>query len=499
MRIYKPSLALLTDLYEITMAYGYWKRQMASDEAVFHLFFRKKPFEGGYAIAAGLEPVIEYLESWRFDSSDLDFLAQMKAPTGVPMFEEGFLRYLEDLSFSCDVMGMREGEVVFPYEPLLRIQGPLLQAQLLETPLLTLTNFPTLIATKAARISLAAEGDSILEFGLRRAQGIDGGLSAARAAFIGGCAATSNTLAGKVYGIPVRGTHAHSWIMAFDHEKEAFQAYAEALPDNCVFLVDTYDTLDGVAHAIEVGKWLKARGKPFLGIRLDSGDIDYLSKESRKLLDAAGFPEAQIYASNELCETLIRDLKAQGAKVAVWGVGTHLVTGQSQPALGGVYKLSAIRKQGETKWKYRLKLSERMKKISDPGIIQVRRFSLPENGGYRADALYDEGTDLSHGCSIVDPIDPTRRRKIGEEMVGRDLLVPIFEKGKRVYDLPTLPDIQAYAASQLAQFDNSIKRLHFPHSYPVGMEEAYYQMKLEMIDAKRKELEKSPSYRRCAE
>ncbi len=485
--LYNQSLSLLTDLYELTMAYGYWKRQMAEDEAVFHLIYRKKPFEGGYALAAGLESVIEYVENWHFETSDLDYLATLG------LFEEGFLRYLSEMSFACDIDAVCEGDVVFPYEPLIRVKGPILQAQLLESPLLTLINFPTLIATKAARICSAAGDDPVLEFGLRRAQGIDGAMTASRAAYIGGGDSTSNTLAGKVFGIPVKGTHAHSWIMAFETELESFQAYAEALPGNCVFLVDTYDTIQGVKNAIEVGLWLKKQGHPFLGIRLDSGDINYLSQEARKLLDGSGFQEAKIYASNELNETLIADLKRQGAKVAVWGVGTHLVTGQSQAALDGVYKLSAIRKKGAKEWDYRLKISERMSKISDPGILQVRRYSQPDLG-YIADALYNEGTDMTKGCEIIDPFDPIRKRPLDSSCTSRDLLVPIFRKGKCVYQRPSLHEIRAYARRELAQFDGGIKRFHNPHSYPVGMEKSLYALKLELIEKIRNQLDESASH-----
>ncbi len=488
---YNQSLALLTDLYELTMAYGYWKREMAEDEAVFHLIYRKKPFEGGYALSAGLESVIEYLENWHFDTSDLDYLSTLKTERGTPLFEEGFLRYLGDMQFACDIDAVQEGDIVFPFEPMIRVQGPLLQAQLLETALLTLTNFSTLIATKASRVCAAAQGDPILEFGLRRAQGIDGGMTASRSAYVGGCHATSNTLAGKVYGIPVKGTHAHSWIMSFDTERESFQAYAEALPENCVFLVDTYDSLEGVQNAIDVAKWLKENGRPFLGIRLDSGDINYLSQKARKLMDDAGFPEAQIFASNELNEYLIADLKQQGAKVAIWGVGTNLVTGQSQSALDGVYKISAIKKKGSREWKYRLKLSERMTKISDPGILQVRRYFSQSQGCYLADAIYDIHKDLSKGCEIIDPHDPIRKRILDEHLESRDLLLPIFRGGERVYQKPSLDMIRAYGQSELEKFDVGIKRFYNPHNYPVGMEKSHYQLKLQLIEKIREDIERA--------
>ena len=345
-QIYKESLALLTDLYQLTMSYGYWKTGLDRKEAVYHLFFRRAPFQGGFTVAAGLEAAIDYLENFHFDESDLHYLADLKNSEGGRSFPDDFLDYLFNLKFSCDVDAMPEGTIAFPYEPLLRIKGPLIQCQILESPLLNLINFPTLIATKAARIRIAAKDDQIIEFGLRRAQGIDGSITASRAAYIGGCSATSNVLAGKLFGIPVRGTHSHSWVMVFDDELESFQTLAENMPANSVFLVDTYDSLEGVKKAIQVGKWLKKKGKTLKGIRLDSGDLAYLSIKSREMLDKAGFPDAAIVASNELDETLISDLKRQGAQVGVWGVGTNLVTSKDQPALDGVYKLSALRDPG---------------------------------------------------------------------------------------------------------------------------------------------------------
>lgn len=477
--LYNQSLALLTDLYEVTMANAYWKSQMVEDEAVFHLFFRKQPFQGGFAVAAGLESVIDYLENWHFDRTDLDYLSSLKDAQAEPLFEEGFIRYLEELKFSCDIDAVHEGEIVFPYEPLVRVRGPIIQAQLLETSLLTLINFASLIATKSARICLAAGSDPVLEFGVRRAQGIDGAMTATRSSYIGGCTATSNTLAGKILDIPVRGTHAHSWVLAFDSELASFEAYARAMPNNCVFLVDTYDTLEGVKHAIHVGKWLKEQGRDFLGIRLDSGDLNYLSMESRKLLDQAGFSKAKIYASNELNELLIADLKQQGAKIAVWGVGTHLVTGYGQPALDGVYKLSAFKKRGAESWLYKLKISERMSKISDPGILQVRRFK--SDGVYVADALFDS---IHSGPikRIIDPFDPIRSKALSPSLASRDLLVPIFRSGGCVYQKPSLNAIQAYCKQELSCFDKGIKRFSNPHSYPVGMEEEHYKLKLKLIE-----------------
>ena len=476
--IYNQSLALLTDFYQLTMAYGYWKLGMHKKEAVFHHFFRKKPFNGGFTIAAGLERFIDFLENFHFDPSDLAYLESLKADDGTPYFSSSFLDYLAQLKFTCHIDAVPEGTVVFPFEPMIRVQGPLIQCQLLESPLLNIMNFSTLIATKSARMCLAARGDAILEFGMRRAQGIDGAITASRSAYIGGCTATSNVLAGKLFNIPVKGTHAHSWVMVFDDELESFKAYASAMSNNCVFLVDTYNTLEGVKKAIEVGLWLKSQGKAFLGIRLDSGDLAYLSIESRKLLDAAGFSSTKIFASNELDETIIGELKSQGAQIAVWGVGTSLVTGKDQPALDGVYKLSAIRDPGAA-WKYKLKLSEQMTKVSNPGILQVRRYA--NSLGNIADVIYDIHSDIEEKCTLIDPLDLTRQREIQKEWKKEDLLVPIFRDGQRVYILPALSDIQKKVKCELDRFHVSIKRFLNPHQYVVGMEKSLFALKLELI------------------
>src|SRR5437879_4590648 len=315
--------ALLTDLYQLTMAYGYWKTGKADQEAVFHLLFRKQPFEGGFTLACGLADSLRYLLGFKFEKPDLEYLGQLKGNDGRRLFEPAFLKYLGRLKLRLDVDAIPEGTVVFPQEPLLRVRGPILQAQLVETALLNLVNFQSLIATKAARVCLAAQGDPVVEFGLRRAQGIDGGLTASRAAYIGGCAATSNVLAGKLYGIPVRGTIAHSWVMTFGDELEAFAAYAQAMPNNTVFLVDTYDTLRGVERAIEIGRRLREQGHELQGVRLDSGDLAYLTREARRMLDEAGFFATRILASGDLDEDLIEHLKqAQNAPISIWGVGT---------------------------------------------------------------------------------------------------------------------------------------------------------------------------------
>lgn len=476
--LYRTSLALFTDLYELTMAYGYWKHKMQERESVFHLFFRKKPFHGSFAIAAGLEPAVSYIENFRFDESDLAYLASLKGDQGKPIFEKAFISYLKDFRFTCDLDAMPEGTPVFPYEPLLRIKAPLIQAQLLESVLLNLINFQTLIATKAARISWAARPDPVVEFGLRRAQGIDGAISASRAAFIGGCESTSHVLAGKLYNIPVKGTHAHSWIMAFDSELESFRAFAEVLPQNCIFLIDTYSTLQGVENAIEIAKEMRKKGKEMLGVRLDSGDLAQLSIEIRKKLDAAGFKQAKIMASNELDEQTISDLKHQGTKVTIWGVGTHLVTGKDQPALDGVYKLSAIKnKQG--KWEYKLKISETIAKVTDPGILQVRRFA--DGTGYIGDMIYDIGSSLKEPSVLIDPFDPSHRAKMKSHKETKDLLIPILRKGKSVYTHPSLQEMQNYARSELERFPQTIRRFLNPAPYFVGLEKSLYDLKMEMI------------------
>ena len=361
------SAALLTDLYQLTMAYGYWRSGKAGDEAAFHLLFRENPFGGGYTIAAGLETAIRYLDHLRFDQSGLDYVRSLA------LFDDEFIDLLRQFEFGCDVDAIPEGTVVFPNEPLVRVRGPIMQAQLVESALLNIINFQSLIATKAARVVQAAQGDVVLEFGLRRAQGMDGANSASRAAYIGGCHATSNVMAAALHGIPARGTHAHSWVMAFPSELEAFETWAEVMPNNAVLLVDTYDTLGGVRHAIAVARNMRAQGRELQGIRLDSGDLAHLSIEARRMLDDAGFPKVRITASNELDEHVIAGLKEQGARIDVWGVGTRLITAYDQPALGGVYKLTAIRPQGGA-WRHKIKLSEQEAKISTPGVLQVRRF-----------------------------------------------------------------------------------------------------------------------------
>ena len=472
------NLALLTDFYQLLMAYAYFKAGLADKPAVFHLFFRKRPFQGGFTVAAGLEAAVQFIENFRYNEADLAYLASLEDSHGRPYFDSSFLNYLRGMKLEVDLDAVPEGTVVFPYEPLLRIKGPLLQAQLLESPLLNLINFPTLIATKAARIRIAAGNDSVMEFGLRRAQGIDGALTASRSAYVGGCDSTSNLLAGKEFGIPVKGTHSHSWVMVFDEEIDSFKAYAEALPGNTYFLVDTYDTLEGVEKAIEVGKWLKKKSKRLMGIRLDSGDLAYLSIEARKRLDESGFKEAVIIASNELDETLIAELKRQGAQITVWGVGTHLVTSASQPALDGVYKLSMVQDKSGI-WRDRIKLSEQIIKISNPGILQVRRFIRGHE--YLADMMFDLLAPPKGEIAILDPFDATRQKILSPSTPFIDILQPIIRKGVRVYELPSLKEIRARTQIELSKFHAGIKRFLNPHQYVVGLEKGLFDRKTALI------------------
>lgn len=476
--MYAGSLGLLMDLYELTMAYGYWKSGRAEQEAVFNLFFRTAPFGGGFTVSAGQAHAIELLEELGFDDGDIAYLGGLTGADGAPLFDPEFLRYIQDLDFTLDVDMVEEGTVVYPHEPLVRVKGPIIQAQIVETALLTLINFQTLIATKAARVALAAGGQPVLEFGLRRAQGIDGGVTASRAAYLGGCAATSNMLAGKLYGIPVKGTHAHSWVMSFDNELEAFQAYARAMPNNCVFLVDTYDTIEGVRRAVQVGRWLREQGHELLGVRLDSGDLAYLSTEARRILDESGFPDATIVASSELDEHIITSLKLQRAPITVWGVGTQLTTAFDQPALGGVYKLTAVRDPGG-EWQPRIKLSEQAVKISTPGHLQVRRFRV--DGEFAGDMIYDDTRPMQAPATIVDPLDMTRRKHFEPDAETEDLLVPVFRSGRRVYEIPPLDASRDRVRQQLSGFHHGIKRMVNPHRYPVGLEFGLHERKTALV------------------
>ena len=475
--VYGCSLALLTDLYQLTMACGYWKEGHADREAVFHLTFRRPPFQGGYAIAAGVGPAIAFLRRLRFDAADLAYLATLQDREAKPLFEQGFLDYLRAFRFDCSVDGVPEGSVVFAHEPILRVRGPIIAAQLVETALLAMINFQTLIATKASRVVAAARDERVMEFGLRRAQGIDGGLAASRAAYIGGTHATSNVLAGRLFGIPVAGTHAHSWVMFHDGELEAFRAYAAAMPGNCTFLVDTYDTLGGVRHAIEVGRELRAKGHELAGIRLDSGDLAHLSIEARKLLDAGGFPDAKIVASNDLDENLINALHEQGARIDTWGVGTKLATSWDQPALGGVYKLGAYR-GGDGAWRDVIKLSEQPIKISNPGVLQVRR--LRRGGELVGDILYDSEHGLA-GDALHDIEDPLKAAWTPTFDTAADLLVPMLDRGEPVRAPDDLATCRARAHADLAALSPRTRRFLNPQPHPVGLDAHVHARKLALI------------------
>jgi nicotinate phosphoribosyltransferase len=514
--IYKPSLSMLTDLYELTMAAGYWKLGRQDDEAVFHLYFRRAPFGGGVTLAAGLEAAISYLANFAYTAKNLDYLRSLDAETGrariperaieqialqtdasdeeiaslrepaapgTPLFDPGFIDYLATLppGLRLDVDAVPEGTAVFPHEPLLRVHGPLLAAQLVESALLNLINFPTLVATKAAAVVAATGGAPVLEFGLRRAQGPDGALTASRSAYLGGCAATSNVLAGELFDIPVRGTHAHSWILSFADEQTAFDAYAKVMPANSTLLVDTYNTLDGVRHAIETGRRMREAGHELRGIRLDSGDLAYLSVEARDMLDAAGFPDAKITASNDLDPEVIASLHEQGARIDIWGVGTRLVTAYDQPALGGVYKLTAIREQGRP-WRLPVKISDETAKVSVPGILAVRRF-YDANGRAAADMIWDEMAQGAQSDIIVDPSDDHRRRVIEDGWRPVELLVPVFRRGRLVYDAPPLDTVRAHAAAELASLHPAVRRRLNPHRYPAGLELGLYRRRDALIES----------------
>lgn len=466
------SLALLTDMYQLSMAYGYWRSGLAEREAVFHLTFRTPPFAGGYAVAAGLGVALDYLAGLRFSEEDCAYLATLTDVKGAPLFAADFLTYLAGLQFTCDVDAVAEGRLVFPHEPLLRVRGPLLQAQLVETALLCAMNFSTLIATKATRVCRAAAGAPVLEFGLRRAQGFDGALTASRAAYIGGVAATSNVLAGKQYGIPVKGTHAHSWVMVHPDEPSAFAAFAEAMPGNCTLLVDTYDTEVGVANAIAVGQALAARGQALLGVRLDSGDLAVLSQKARAMLDAAGLHATKIIASNDLDEAIIDSLRAQGACIDQFGVGTKLVTAYDQPALGGVYKLGALREHAgpAAPWRYAVKRSEQAIKVSNPGVLSAARQWA--HGHMIGDVIFD----AEQGCAdaSVSPLaEPTRVDAAARGTMVEPLLWPVLRAGQATPYAALATSLAAARARrerELAALAAPHLRTLHPQPYPVALD-----------------------------
>jgi len=474
MSVSERNLTMMTDLYQMTMMQGYLRFGMGQNQAVFDMFFRGLGDTKNYAVVAGLEQLCNYIDNLRVDEENLAYLRSLN------QFDDAFLDYMAHFRFTGEIYAMPEGTVAFPYEPLVRVKAPIMQAQFVETALLNIINHQTLIATKASRVVQAAQGDGILEFGLRRAQGPDAGIYGARAAIIGGCVGTSNVLTGQMYGIPAKGTHAHSWVMSFPDELSAFRAYAETFPDNCLLLVDTYDTLrSGVPNAITVFKELREKGYEGTGIRLDSGDLAYLSKKARKMLDEAGFPNAKIFASNDLDEQSIWDLKAQGAKIDLWGVGTKLITSNDFPALGGVYKLAAEEVNG--KWIPRIKISENPAKITTPGCKQVHRL-YDESGKAMADLIMldDEVLDETKPLTIFDPDRPWKQMTL-VNYKQKELLVPIYVDGKRVYETPDLMDIQAYAKAELDTLWDEYKRLTLPHEYKVDLSEKLYLLKQEML------------------
>lgn len=470
------NFTLLTDFYELTMMQGYLKSGKHKEKVIFDMFYRKNPCGNGFAICCGLEQVVEYIRNLNFSEEDIDYLRSLGT------FDEDFIEYLRGFHFTGDIYAIPEGTVVFPKEPLIKVIAPVIEAQLVETAILNLVNHQSLIATKAYRVVHAAQGDGVMEFGLRRAQGPDAGIYGARAAVIAGCIGTSNVYAGQKFRVPVLGTHAHSWIMSFPTELEAFKAYARLYPNNCILLVDTYDTLkSGVKNAILCYDAMKEEGitlKRF-GIRLDSGDLAYLSKKARKMLDEAGYPEAIISASNDLDENLIESLKAQGACITSWGVGTNLITSESQPSFGGVYKLAATYSD-EGQWVPKIKLSENSEKITNPGNKQIYRIIEKDSGKVFADyiALEEETFSEKEDLVLFDPIDTWKKSTLkGGSYEMRPLLVPIFLGGKLVYNCPSVEEIKAYCKKEQESLWEECRRLTNPHAVHVDLSDKLYEMK----------------------
>ncbi len=473
-------LTLLTDFYELTMMQGYYEKGQ-NETVIFDVFYRQNPCNGGYAICAGLEQVIEYVKGLNFTYEDVDYLRSLG------IFDEEFLHYLSGFHFSGDIYAIPEGSVIFPKEPLLKVVAPIMEAQLVETAILNIINHQSLIATKASRVVFAAAGDGIMEFGLRRAQGPDAGLYGARAAVIGGCVGTSNVLAGKLFDVPVLGTHAHSWIMSFPDEYTAFKAYADLYPDNCTLLVDTYDTLkSGVPNAIRVFQEMRDAGVKLTryGIRLDSGDLAYLSKKARKMLDEAGFEDATIAASNDLDEYLLHDLKIQGAAITSWGVGTNLITSKDCPSFGGVYKLAAIKTE-DGEFVPKIKLSENTEKITNPGNKTIYRIYDKATGKIRADLIcfVDEEFNPDEDLVIFDPLETWKKTKLkGGSYTMRELMVPVFRNGECIYQSPSVKEIAAYCTQEKATLWDETKRLFYPHRVYVDLSDKLYAVKKDLLN-----------------
>ena len=474
------NLTLLTDLYELTMMQGYLKNPV-QETVIFDVFYRNNPCGNGFAIAAGLDQMIDYIKNLRFEKDDLDYLKSLG------IFDDEFLAYLEDFHFSGDIYAIPEGTVVFPREPLVKVIAPIMEAQLIETAILNIINHQSLIATKAARVVNAARGDGIMEFGLRRAQEPDAGTYGARAAVIGGCIGTSNVLTGKLFDVPVLGTHAHSWIMSFPDEYTAFKTYAELYPNACTLLVDTYDTLkSGVPNAIRIFKEMQEAGKLSgrYGIRLDSGDLAYLSKEARKMLDAAGFKDAVIAASSDLDEYLVDSLKSQGAAITSWGVGTNLITSKDCPAFGGVYKLAAV-KTGDGEFVPKIKLSENTEKITNPGNKTVYRIYEKENGKLKADliSLMDDVFDESEDLVIFDPQATWKKTHLkGGTYTMKELMVKVFDKGNCIYESPSVMEIREFCKKEQETLWDETRRLVNPHEVYVDLSDRLYAMKTKLLN-----------------
>ena len=476
------NLTLLTDLYELTMMQGYFKNQ-TNETVIFDAFYRTNPSGSGYAIAAGLDQVIDYIKNLHFSKEDISYLKSLS------LFEDDFLEYLSDFKFTGSIYAIPEGTVVFPREPLVKVIASAMEAQLVETAILNIINHQSLIATKASRVVYAAQGDGVMEFGLRRAQGPDAGTWGARAAMIGGCIGTSNVLAGQLFDVPVKGTHAHSWIMSFPDEYTAFKKYAEIYPDACLLLVDTYDTLNsGVPNAIRVFTEMREAGIPLTlyGIRLDSGDLAYLSKEARKMLDEAGFSDAVISASSDLDEYLIDSLKTQGSAITSWGVGTNLITSKDCPAFGGVYKLAAIKDKHTGKFIPKIKLSENTEKITNPGNKTIFRLYEKETGKIKADliALVGEKFDSNYSLLIFDPIETWKKTLLKPNTYTiRELMIPIFIDGECVYTSPKVTDIRKYCMQELDTLWDEARRLVNPHKVHVDLSNELYQIKKQLLDS----------------
>ncbi len=470
------NLTLLTDFYELTMGNGYLENGIGDNICCFDLYFRKVPDNGGFAVMCGLEQAIDYIKNLRFSEEDIEFLREKK------IFSERFLDYLKNFKFTCDIWAVPEGTPVFPNEPLIIVKGPAIQAQLVETMLLLCINHQSLIATKAARIVKAADGRPVMEFGSRRAQGFDGAVYGARAAYIGGCCGTACTISDKEMGTPALGTMAHSWVQMFDSELEAFRAYAKCYPDSCTLLVDTYNVLkSGIPNAITVFNELKAAGHKPAGIRIDSGDITYLTKKARKMLDEAGFPEAKICISNSLDEYIIQDILRQGAKIDSFGVGERLITSRSEPVFGGVYKLTAAEKNGELIPK--IKLSENVTKITTPDFKELWRFYDKSTGKAMADLItcYGEEIGDSKPITIFDPDHPYKKKTL-TDFTAKKLHVKIFDKGECVYTSPTATEIRSFCAAQLDTLWDEVKRFENPHEYYVDLSKKLWDKKNQLLN-----------------